>query len=81
MPAHRFNVIVKRVVEREVNVDVEADTEAQALDLAKMAFSDPGQVSEVIMQEIVDRNMMVDEEEIDMELLRMSESHSRLPNG
>ena len=80
MPAHQFNVIVKRIVEREVNVDVDADTEAQALDLAKLAFSDPGQVSEVVMQEIVDRNMMIDEE-VDNELLRMAENHARLPNA
>lgn len=80
MPSHSFNVIVKRIVEREVNVDVDADTEAQALDLAKLTFSDPGQVSEVIMQEIVDRNMMIDEE-VDNELLRMAENHSRLPNA
>ncbi|HEV2172465.1 MAG TPA: hypothetical protein VGR71_02810 [Nitrospira sp.] len=77
MPAHQFNVIVKQIVEREINVDVDANTEAEALAVAKLAFSEPGQVTETIMQEIVDRNMMIDEE-VDNELLRMAENHSRL---
>lgn len=77
MAAHQFNVIVKQIVEREVNIDVEANTEAEALAFAKLAFREPGQVTETIMQEIVDRNMMIDEE-VDNELLRMAENHSRL---
>ena len=80
MPAHQFNVIFRQVVEREVNMNIDADTEAQALELAKIAMRNSEGVDERVVQEIVDRNMMIDDE-VDNELLRMAENHSRLPNA
>lgn len=81
MPAHQFNVIFKQIVEREVNRIVDADDEASALELAKQMLRDGDGVSEVIIQEIVERNMMLDDEGFDTETARIAESHSRLPNG
>lgn len=78
MPQHQFNVIFKQTVEREVNRVIDADTEAQALELAKMAMKNGEGVSEVIVGETVDRNMMIDEE-VDNEMLRIGDVHSRLP--
>ena len=81
MPAHCFNVIFKQVVEREVNMMIDADDEASALDLAKLAMRSGEGVSEVILDEVVDRNMMLDDEGFDTETARIAENHSRLPNG
>ena len=82
MPAHQFNVIFKQIVEREVNRVIDADTEAQALELAKLAMRDGDGVSETVVQEIVDRNMMLDEDEaLDPEIARFVENHSRLNNA
>lgn len=78
MPQHQFNVIFKQTIEREVNRVIDADTEAQALELAKMAMRNGEGVSEVIIGETVDRNMMIDEE-VDNEMLRIGDVHSRLP--
>lgn len=78
MPQHQFNVIFKQTVEREVNTVVDADTEAQALELAKLAMRSGEGVSEIIVGETVDRNMMIDEE-VDNEMLRIGDVHSRLP--
>ena len=76
MPSHQFDVIIKGEIELHTQVD--ADTEAEALELANLELRNNGEISNVV----VERNMMLDaEEEIDLEMLRIADNHSRLPNG
>jgi len=72
--SHRFNVILR--AEIELNTEVDANTEAEARELATLELRNVGDISNIEQL----RNMMLDEE-VDNELLRIAENHSRLPNA
>lgn len=71
--AHRFNIIIR--AEIELNTEVDANTEAEARELAILELRSRGDISNIEQL----RNMMLDEE-VDNELLRLAENHSRLYN-
>ena len=74
MPQHRFNVIIR--AEIELNTEVDANTEAEARELAILELRNNGEIGNIEQL----RNMMLDEE-VDNELLRMADNHSRLSNA
>lgn len=80
MAAHQFDVIYREVIEREVRNTYGANTEAEALEQAKQDMKDGNGVTETIVGSSVEQNVMLDEE-IDKDLLRVSETHMRLPGN
>lgn len=74
MPQHRFNVIIRGEI--ELNTEVDANTEAEARELAILELRSSGDISNIEQM----RNLMLDEE-VDNELLRFADNHSRLNNA
>jgi F420-dependent methylenetetrahydromethanopterin dehydrogenase len=75
MPAHQFDVIIK--AEIELHTMVEANTEAEAKEMAVLELRGGGTITNIDF----DRCMMLDDEDVDIELMRMAENHSRLNNA
>lgn len=74
MPMHQFDVIIR--AEIELHTQVDANTEKEARELAELELRTNGDISNVT----VERNMMLDGEgEIDLDLARFADNHSRLP--
>jgi len=71
---HQFNVIVQ--VTYELNTTVEAHTEAEAREMAVLECRSSGE--QVYVN--IERNVILDEEEIDVDMLQMADSHSKLIN-